>query len=267
MQASVPPAVSAGHEPRTFRKGSLFIVASPRAQVGKTFIARLLIDFLRIEQRHPLGFDLNPSGEALRDYLPASTVVADIANVMGEVSLFDRLVVNDGFSKVVDVGHAVFDRFFDIAQEIGFFEEAQHDLDAMILFPAEPHPMAVRAYTDLRRRFPQTILTPVLNEGILKGRRVREQFPFSREAAVPLQIPALASLLRTQMENAGCSFAELHERLPAGIPVALAFELQAWTRRTFVEFREMDLRLLLEQLRPAFPAAHRRDPRLDPASA
>jgi hypothetical protein len=267
MQES-PAPVSTGRTTSTVRRGALFIVASPRPQVGKTFIARLLIDFLRLERRIPLGFDLNPGGEALRDYLPASTVVADIGSIMGEVSLFDRLIVDDGFSKVVDVGHAAFDRFFAIAQEIGFFEEARHSLDAMILFPADPHPLAVTAYAELRRRIPHAILTPVLNEGILKGRRVREQFPFAREAAVPLQIAALAPLLRTQMENASCSFAELHQRLPGAIPVALALELQAWTRRTFVEFRELDLRLLLEQLRPSLPtAAHRRDPRIDPASA
>lgn len=50
--------------------------------------------------------------------------------------------------------------------------------------------------------------------------------------------------------------------------MALAFELQAWTRRTFLEFREMNLRLLLERLRPALPSSvTKRDPRLDPNPA
>jgi hypothetical protein len=37
------------------------------------------------------------------------------------------------------------------------------------------------------------------------------------------------------------------------IPVGLGLELQAWTRRAFLEFREFELRLLLEQLRASLP--------------
>src|ERR1700720_4990116 len=41
---------------------SVFIVASPRTRVGKTFLARLLIDFLRLDRGDPVAFDLNPNG-------------------------------------------------------------------------------------------------------------------------------------------------------------------------------------------------------------
>jgi hypothetical protein len=35
------------------------------------------------------------------------------------------------------------------------------------------------------------------------------------------------------------------------VPVAVGpvFELRSWTRRTFLEFRELELRLLMEKLR------------------
>jgi hypothetical protein len=38
-----------------------------------------------------------------------------------------------------------------------------------------------------------------------------------------------------------------------GIPIGLAFELRSRIRRTFLEFRELELRLLLERLRAALP--------------
>jgi hypothetical protein len=37
------------------------------------------------------------------------------------------------------------------------------------------------------------------------------------------------------------------------IPIGLAFELRSWTRRAFLELRELELRLLLEKLRAALP--------------
>jgi hypothetical protein len=232
------------------RRTPIFIVASPRPQVGKTFIARLLIDFLRLESGAPMAFDLNPSGDALRDYLPALAVASEVEDIRGQMALFDRLIVDDGTPKVVDVGNAAFERFFTVTQEIRFIEGAQRrSIEPIILFAADPHPVAVKAYADLQQRFPSAVLVAVFDEAIVKGRKLRDKFPFTRAAAVPLQITALSPMLKAQIERSPCSFADVHDQLPIEIPVGLAHELRAWTRRTFLEFRELELRLLLEQLR------------------
>ena len=107
------------------KRALICIVVSPRAQVGKTFVARLLTDFLRHDGGRAAAFDLNQEGEALRDYLPTVATAADLGDVRGQMALFDRLIINDGIAKVVDVGHASFERFFTITQEIRFFEEAR----------------------------------------------------------------------------------------------------------------------------------------------
>ena len=49
------------------------------------------------------------------------------------------------------------------------------------------------------------------------------------------------------------SFLDFYEELPPAIPAGLAYELRSWTRRTFTEFRELELRRLLEKLRSALP--------------
>ena len=243
-------ALAAGAKRQTL----VFIVTSPRPQVGKTFVARVLIDFLRLDRDDPVVFDLNPSGDALKDYLPHLAVTADIGDIKGQMALFDSLVVDDGAAKVVDLSNACFERFFAIMEEISFTKEAlRRSIEPVILYVADPHPIAVRAYADLQRRFGSAVLVPVFNEAILKGRRLREQFPFSRAAAVPLHIPALAPLLKAQLDKPSCSFVDVHDRLPMAIPVGLAVELRSWTRRTFVEFRELELRILLEQLRASLP--------------
>jgi hypothetical protein len=245
-----PPAGASWAAPGPRRQTPLYIVASPRPQVGKTFVARLLTDFLRLDGGGVAAFDLNPSGDALRDYLPAVTAAGDIGDIHGQMALFDRLIVADGIAKVVDLGHASFERFFAIVQEIRFVEVAlRQSIQPMVLFAANPHPAAVSGYADLLRRFHHVILVPVFSDAILKGHKPRDQFPFARTAAVPLQIRALAPMLKAQIDGSSYSFADVHEQLPVSIPIGLACELRAWTRRTFLEFRELELRLLLEKLR------------------
>ena len=97
------------------------------------------------------------------------------------------------------------------------------------------------------------IIVPVLNEEILKGKKLREEFPFAHAAAIPVQIPTLAPMLKAQIEKSLYSFSDVHGKLPIGIPIGLAFELRSWTWRTFIEFRELELRLLLEKLRASLP--------------
>jgi hypothetical protein len=237
------------------RRTPIFIVASPRPHVGKTFLARLLVDFLRLNSGgKAAAFDLNPGGDALTDYFPDLATACDLSEIKGQMALFDSLVIDNGIGKVVDVGSASYERFFAIVQEIRFIEEAtRRSMDPMILFAADPHRIAIKAYADLQRRFPNAVLVPVLNEAAVKGRNLRDQFPFVREAAVPLHIPLLALALKEQIDQSLCSFADLHDRPPMRMPSEVAFELRAWTRRTFLQFRELELRLLLERLRASLP--------------
>jgi hypothetical protein len=240
--------------PDTRARTPLFIVASPRPQVGKTFLARLVTDYLRLEGGDAVAFDLNPGGAALRDFLPGVASAADLGDIRQQMALFDCLIVTDGIAKVIDLGTGWYERFFAITEEIGFLAEAcRQSIEPMILFAADPHPASAKAYADLRSRFPAAIVVPVFNEAILKGQRLRDQFAFDRAASVPLQIPVLAPELKSFADKSAYSFSDFHSLLPSGIPIGPAFELRTWTRRTFLEFRELELRLLLEKLRASLP--------------
>jgi hypothetical protein len=235
----------------------LYIVASPRPQTGKTFLARLLTDFLRLHGAPARAFDLAPDEEGLEpdartlsDYLPQCTMRASIADVRGQMALFDSLIRDDGIGKVVDVDHTAFRRFFDVADQIGFLAEARRrSIEPVILFPASPQPACVKSYADLVFRLPTAMVIAVFNGAIVQGRKFREHYPFARAAAVPLQIPTLAPALKEQADSAGYSFVDFHEQRPTTLPIGDAFELRSWTKRVFLEFRELELRLLLEKLR------------------
>jgi hypothetical protein len=232
----------------------LFIVTSPRPQSGKTFLARLLVDYLRLDHADPLAFDINPPGDALREYLPRLARRADLGAITDQMSLFDRLVTDDGITKLIDLGYGSFERFFEIADQIGLFGERENRcLESVVLFSADPHPVSAISYAQLRRRFQSALVVPVFNEAILQGKKLRDDFAFHRPAAVPLQISMLAPMLMAQLQQSCSSFVDFYDAAPKGIPAPLALELSSWTRRTFLEFRELELRLTLEKLRAALP--------------
>jgi hypothetical protein len=231
------------------RSTPLFVVASPRPMVGKTFVARLAADFARLDGRPVKAFDLDPEEGSLADFLPAVTIKADIGNTRGQMALFDHLIVGDGVAKVVDLVHSAFERFFTVVAEIGFIEEARRrEVEPVILFIADPHPASAPAYARLRQHLPNVTLVPVFNDGVLKGRKLRDLFPSGRASTLPLHIRALAPLIRAHADKPTHSFADFHAHLPLDVPAAQATELRSWIRRTFLEFRELELRLLLDKL-------------------
>jgi hypothetical protein len=99
-------AGSAAPMPKAKEWTRLLIVASPRPLVGKTLVARLLIDFLRLNGGRTRAFDLNPGEGTLADLLPAVATRADIGSTQGQMALFDRLIVEGWRSEVIDLGNA-----------------------------------------------------------------------------------------------------------------------------------------------------------------
>jgi hypothetical protein len=227
---------------------AVFIIASPRPATGKTFLARLIADFLRKDGGKVEAFELSPGDVALADQLPELTAYSDLDSTQAQMRLFDRLITPDGVAKVVDLGHASFKHFFCLMDEIKFADEARRrGMEVIVLYAADAHPISVKAYEILRRRLPSLVLVPVFNEEILKGRKLRDQYPFTRAAAVPLQIARLPPALKSCVDRWGQSFAEFLR--PTPVPIGPEFELRSWTKRTFLELREFELRLLMEKVR------------------
>ena len=78
------------------RRTPVYIVCSPRPDVGKTLLARLLTEFLLLQNGSVTAFDINLREPSLLDYLPELTETALITDTFGQMALMDRLVLNDG---------------------------------------------------------------------------------------------------------------------------------------------------------------------------
>ena len=228
-------------------RNSITIVASPRPRVGKTLIARLLTDFHLGENRKVVAFDLNSGERTLTQFMPERTVAASVGDVNGQMALFDRLVTGDDTTKIIDLGHESFESFFTLAQQIDFIEEArQRSIAIAILFMVTPDQTSVTAYRSLRDRFARAMLVPLHNE-MLGSAQHRDKYPMSG-SALTVKLPALAPGLRKLIDSPPFSFADSNMGNATDVPLDAHIELQRWLRRIYLEFRELDLRLLLADL-------------------
>ena len=233
-------------------RNSITIVASPRPRVGKTLLARLLTDFHRQENRQVAAFDLNSGEWTLAQFLPQQTTTASIRDINGQMALFDRLVSDDGTTKVIDLGHESFESFFSVAHQIGFVEEARRRSVAVaILFTVTPDQISVEAYRKLYERFGHATLALVHNE-LFGPAQHRDKYPIT--GATMMRLPALAPGLRKYIETPPFSFTDSNMANAVGIPLDAHIELQRWLRRIYVEFRELDLRILLADLQSSMRA-------------
>ncbi len=228
----------------------LYIIASQHPRVGKTLIARLLIEFFRSRGRAIVGYDLDPCEPALAGYFPNLAWTVDIADTPGQMALFDRMIADHWRTTVIDLGYGLSERFFAVMAEIGFEHEARrHSLQPIVLFITDSAPTTARSYAELQRRLPQTIFVPVHNEAT-SFMFIAQDFPPTRPEYGVIRIPRLSPIVRGVIYRPGFSFGAHMANQPGG-----PTEVHTWIDRIFAEFRDFELRLLLGELQSSLSGA------------
>jgi hypothetical protein len=220
----------------------LYIVTSPRPRMGKTLLARLLVEFFRHSRRPVVGFDLNPRDPAFAGRFPRLVWPVDIANTRGQMELFDRLIAETTSTKVVDLGYGPFEQFFAVMREIGFVQEARRrGIDPIVFFVTDQSMATVRSFGELQRRLAAT-LVPVHNESV-SLLFSKEDFPLTRPECGMIHIPRLSAIVRGVVDRPNFSFNAYMTKQPGG-----PTEVHKWIAELYAEFRDFELRLLMGRL-------------------
>jgi hypothetical protein len=226
----------------------LYFVCSTHPRVGKTLMARLLIEFQHANERPVLGFDLGSDGPALAEFLPELATVAAINDVRGQMALLEPLARNDGAPKVVDVGQRVLAQLFMILRDVDFAGIAiGRAIKPIVLYVAAPGDEAVRGYAILRQQFPSFGFVPVSNEALLHEADLAPLFPSSISGVQALQLPQVSADLQAHIDQRPCFLIGLHQLGADAFPPGVWAELDDWLRRCFRQMRELDVALLMEQ--------------------
>ena len=212
----------------------VYIVCSPRPFVGKTLIARVLTEYLLLQRGSVLAFDINVKEPSLLDYLPRVTETAQVDDTFGKMALMDRLILNDGLAKVIDLGFHAFDEFFDTFAEIGFIKEAvRRQVAPVVLFLADTDRNSARAYDHLQDIVPPRQLITIDNEHILLG-----ELPAVYRHGRVMRIRGLPPFLKTYIDRVNFSFTGYLRTEPDA-----STELNQWIRTNYTTFRALELEL------------------------
>src|ERR1700674_3971225 len=220
------------------RTTPVYIICSPRPLVGKTLIARLLSEYLLLKHGAVAAFDINLKEPSLLEYLPRITETAEVDDTFGKMALMDRLIVNDGIAKVIDLGFHAFDEFFKMSEEIGFMKEAaRRGVSPVILFVADTDRASAGGYAMLQQQIPAPALVTIDNEYVVRG-----ELPSTMNDGRILRIAALPVFLKTYIDRLNFSFTEYlrHEK-------DSSTELHQWIRKNYFSFRELELSLILQR--------------------
>src|SRR6476469_5178773 len=137
------------------RHTPVYIICSPRPLVGKTLLARLLSEFLLLKNGEAAAFDINLKEPSLLDYLPDITETAEVADTFGKIALMDRVILNDGVAKVIDLGFHAFDEFFQMLEQIGFMKEAaRRGVSPLVIFLGDNDRVSKQAHVRLQEQIP-----------------------------------------------------------------------------------------------------------------
>ncbi|MDR3469256.1 MAG: hypothetical protein P4M07_25285 [Xanthobacteraceae bacterium] len=213
----------------------VYIVCSPRPQVGKTLLSRLLVEFLLLQRHRAQAFDINVKEPSLIDFLPDVTESAEIMDTQDKMRLMDRLIVNDGLGKVIDLGFHAYDEFFQMVEQIGYMKEAdRRGVDPIVMYMADSDRGSGATFAKLKRAFADYAIIPVDNEFVLHG-----EPPASYAGLKSLRIRALPAFLRTYVERRSFSFTRFlrQDNDPSS-------ELHQWIRSIYLKIREIELNLI-----------------------
>jgi hypothetical protein len=216
----------------------VYIVCSPRPHVGRTLVARLLSEFLLLKNGTVTAFDINLKEPSLIDFLPKITETAEIEDTFGKMALMDRIIIDDGLSKVIDLGFHAFDEFFKMSEEIGFLKEAmRRNVAPIVLFMADTDRASARGHEMLHRQIPSDRLIVVDDEFIVRG-----ELPEAMSRGRIMRMTALPVFLKTYIDRQTFSFTDyLRQEQDSST------ELHQWIRRNYFNFRELELNLIMQR--------------------
>ena len=205
--------------------------------VGKTLVARQLTEFLLLKNGDVTAFDITLKEPSLVDYLPRITETAEIADTFGKIALMDRVILNDGAAKVIDLGFHAFDEFFRMLEEIGFMKEAaRRGVSPVVIFLADTDRASAQAHARLQQHIPPSALVVVDNEYVVRG----ELAEHMRQGRL-LRMAALPMFLKTYVDRLTFSFNDYLRNEKDS-----STELHQWIRTNYVSFRQLELSLILQ---------------------
>ena len=235
-------------------KSYTYIVASPHGRTGKTLLSRLYADDAILSHQHPQIFDTDAAERKLSACFPGDAVVVDLDRVPDQMKLFDTLTAPVAVPRVVDVMHRIFNKFFRLAQEIGYVAEARaREIEPVIVYIPDRELESYEQGRLLREHFRDCHFVVVENALLGKpDRQVRQSEHYKALTAhdlnlyMPLLDPMFAGVVDDPRLSLSEFMRETQVQRPAG-ELSLAYlslearaSIRGWLKEMFGEIRRLN---------------------------
>ncbi len=104
---------------------AVILVGADKGGVGKTTIARTLLDYFGAHQTPTRAFDTESPRGTLKRFHPDNTEIVDVTSVADQMKIFDTLGSADAKVTVIDVRAGLLSPTLQALSDIGFIESAK----------------------------------------------------------------------------------------------------------------------------------------------
>jgi len=106
-------------------KPTVIVVGADKGGVGKTTIARAVLDILAHHNIHARAFDTETPRGTLHRFHPEETTIVDLTSTSDQMKIIDTLNTTDAKVSVIDVRAGGLSPALQALDEIGFFDAVQ----------------------------------------------------------------------------------------------------------------------------------------------
>lgn len=221
----------------------VFIVCSDQHRNGKTLLARVLVDYLLLEERDPFVIDLSHPEGALRSYFPGRTAMVDFGHVSGQIKAFDTIIKAPGRDYVIDIPAQHLPKFCATVADLQFRQEIRKSgFRLIVFFIIDKGEESLKSATHVEDILAPDLFIPVRNEVV--GSALPRRF-----GGLTLTMPALEPEVLEIVNARRFSFRTFLLGEEQAVPLRVRPNLKTFLHSVISGFRDMEPALSLLNLR------------------
>jgi len=218
-------------------KPAVIVVGADKGGVGKTTIARTLLDYFLARQVPTRAFDTESPRGTLRRFHPNVTDVVDATSVADQMRIFDTLSTTNAAVTVIDVRAGLMTPTLTALRDIGFLDSAKRGQLTFAVFHILGSSIAsldeIAETAAFMRDARYFLVKNFFNTATFFDWDQATYNSYFKKIndAVDLTIPKLNELAYEQVELAGVPFVNfISNKGPAGDAASYSFVLRGYVR-------------------------------------
>jgi hypothetical protein len=218
-------------------KPAVVLIGADKGGVGKTTVARTLLDYFAQHQVRTRAFDTEMPRGTLKRFHPDVTDVVDISHVPDQMRIFDTVNSTDAAVSLIDVRSGLLSPTLRALHNIGFIEAAKKDELTFVVFHILGSSIAsldeIAETADSLRDAKYFMVKNFINNSYYFGWDDATYASYFKKIpdALMVEIPKLVEMATEQVEVASVPFATfIANKKQSGDPASYSFVLRGYVR-------------------------------------